>query len=95
MTVFAALIYTSAFEIHTPFIYLQPETGTPFEHSLPIYSQTSFQNTDTEGTQLGVRIKAVESVWNLVSFGPSGLYVIERCPYYRGVRKERFDFSPL
>ena len=26
----------------------------------------------------------VEFVWNLVSFGPSGLYVIERCPYYRG-----------
>ena len=30
-------------------------------------------------------------MWNLVSFGPCGLYVIERCPYYRGVRKERFD----
>ena len=23
--------------------------------------------------------------------GPSELYVLERCPYYRGVRKERFD----
>ena len=41
----------------------------------------------------GVRIKEVEFVWNLVPFGPSGLHVIERCPYYRGVRKERFDFS--
>ena len=33
----------------------------------------------------------VEFVWNLVSFGPCGLSSIERCPYYRGVRKERFD----
>ena len=32
----------------------------------------------------GVRIIEVEFVWNLVSLGPSGLYVIERCPYYRG-----------
>ena len=32
----------------------------------------------------GVHIIEVEFVWNLVSFGPSGLYVIERCPYYRG-----------
>ena len=24
-------------------------------------------------------------IWNLVSFGPSGLYAIERCPYYRGI----------
>ena len=33
----------------------------------------------------------VEFVRNFVSFGPSGLYIIERCPYYRGVHKERFD----
>ena len=26
----------------------------------------------------------VEFVWNLVSFGPSGLSAIERCPYYGG-----------
>ena len=39
----------------------------------------------------GVRIIEVEFVWNLVSFGPCGLSVIERCPYFRGVRKERFD----
>ena len=32
----------------------------------------------------GVRIIEVEFVWNLVSFGPCGLSVIERCPYYRG-----------
>ena len=32
----------------------------------------------------GVRIIEVEFVWNLVSFGPSGLSAIERCPYYRG-----------
>ena len=33
----------------------------------------------------------VEFAWNLVSLGPSELSTIERCPYYRGVRKERFD----
>ena len=32
----------------------------------------------------GVRIIEVEFVWNLVSFGPCELSVIERCPYYRG-----------
>ena len=26
----------------------------------------------------------VEFVWNLVSFGPCELSVIERCPYYEG-----------
>ena len=26
----------------------------------------------------------VEFVWNLVSYRPSGLSSIERCPYYRG-----------
>ena len=26
----------------------------------------------------------VEFVWNLVSFGPSGLSAIESCPYYGG-----------
>ena len=25
------------------------------------------------------------------TLGPNGLSVIERCPYYRGVRKERLD----
>ena len=30
-----------------------------------------------------------------MSFGPSGLSVIARGPYYRGVRKERFDCSKL
>ena len=24
-------------------------------------------------------------------FGPSELSAVERCPYYRGVRKEKFD----
>ena len=42
-------------------------------------------------TMWTVRIIEVEFVWNLVSFGPSELSLIERCPYYRGVRKERFD----
>ena len=32
----------------------------------------------------GVRIIEVEFVWNLVSFGPCGLSVIDRCPHYRG-----------
>ena len=27
----------------------------------------------------------------MVSLGPRELSVIERCPYYRGVRKELFD----
>ena len=30
-------------------------------------------------------------MYDLGSFGPSELSVIERCPFYRGVRKERFD----
>ena len=32
----------------------------------------------------GVRIIEVEFAWNLVSFGPGVLSVIERCPYSRG-----------
>ena len=31
----------------------------------------------------GVCIVEVEFVWNLVSFGPSGLQIVERCSYYR------------
>ena len=27
----------------------------------------------------------------LAFLGPNELFVIERCPYYRGVRKERLD----
>ena len=32
-------------------------------------------------------------IWISVSQGPSELSVIERCPCYRGVLKERFDCS--
>ena len=39
----------------------------------------------------GVRIIEVENVWFLAFLGPKVLSVIERCPYYRGVRKERLD----
>ena len=51
--------------------------------------QSDLFNMDTKGTPLSVRIMEVseleiEFVWNLVSFGPCGLSVIERCPYYRG-----------
>ena len=41
--------------------------------------------------EVSVLWRSVEFVWNLVSFRPSGLSVIERCPHYRYVRKERFD----
>ena len=33
----------------------------------------------------------VEFVWNLISFGPCGLSIIERCPYYRGRVCMEFD----
>ena len=39
----------------------------------------------------GVRIVEVGNVGFLAFLGPNQLSVIERCPYYRGVRKERFD----
>ena len=52
--------------------------------------------TDTKGTGISVRIIEVSVlvevgfIWISVSQGTSELSVIERCPYYRGVRKERF-----
>ena len=62
------------------------------------YIQSDLFNTDTEGTKLtkcpyygGLRIIEVEFVWNLDSYRPNGLSVIERCPYY----KERFDCTSL
>ena len=39
----------------------------------------------------GVRIIEVENLWFLAFLGPNELSVIERCPYYRGFRKERLD----
>ena len=41
----------------------------------------------------GVRFKEVDFIWISVSQGPSELSIIERYPYYRGVRKERFHCS--
>ena len=38
----------------------------------------------------GVRFREVGFIWISVSQGPSDLSIIERCPYYRGVHKERF-----
>ena len=55
--------------------------------------------TDTKGIAWnkclyyrGVRFieDEVGCIWIVVSQGPSELSVIERCPYCRGVRKERF-----
>ena len=39
----------------------------------------------------GVRIIEVGNVGFLEFLGPNELSVIERCPYYRGFRKERLD----
>ena len=43
----------------------------------------------------GVRFKEVGFIWFSVSQGPSELSVIERCPYYRETRKERFHCMGL
>ena len=55
-------------------------------------------NLDTEGTEpiycplyRGVHIIEVRNVWFLPFLGPNKLSVIKRCPYYRGVCKERLD----
>ena len=39
----------------------------------------------------GVRLIEEGNVWFLAFLGPNELCVIERCPYYRGVRKESLD----
>ena len=38
----------------------------------------------------GICFREVGFIWISVSQGPSELSEIERCRYYRGVRKERF-----
>ena len=48
-------------------------------------------NTDAEGTEPSVRIIEVGNVWFLAFLGPNELSVIESCPYYRDVFKERLD----
>ena len=59
--------------------------------------QSNLFITDTKGTGISVSIKEVcrfreaGFIWISVSQGPSELSVIERCPYYRGVFKARFD----
>ena len=64
----------------TPFFYIP-------DRVVICYSRTSYGHRRDE-TKCpyygGVRIIEEEFVWNLVSFEPSELYVIERCPYYRG-----------
>ena len=64
--------------------------------------QSNLFNTDTKGTELSVRFTEVavlyievENVSFLAFLGQNELSVIERGPYYRGVRKERFDCSYL
>ena len=52
--------------------------------------ESSLFNTETQGTEPSVRFTEVsEEVWFLAFLGPNELSVIERYPYYRGVRKER------
>ena len=60
--------------------------------------QSKLFNTDTKGTEpivrftcRGVRIIEVGNVWFLAFLGPNELSVVERCPYYRGVRNKRLD----
>ena len=56
--------------------------------------QSNLFNTGTKWTDplyRGVRIIEVGNVWFLAFLGPNELSVIERCPCYRGVRKERLD----
>ena len=54
--------------------------------------QSNLFNTDTKCLlHRGVRIIELGNVWFLAFMGPHELSVIERCPYYRGVRKERLD----
>ena len=43
----------------------------------------------------GVRFGEIGFIWISVSQGPSELSVIERCPYQRGVRKERFHCTQI
>ena len=56
--------------------------------------QSSLLNTDIKGTQQIVHTKEVSLLhmtFGLFKSGPSELSVIERCLYYRGVRRARFD----
>ena len=62
--------------------------------------QSNLFNTDTKGTEPIIRFTEV-SVFNievgkvgfLAFLVPNKLSVIERCPYYRGVSKDRLDCS--
>ena len=62
-----------------------------------MYSQTSLIRTPYRRDRIkcplyrGVRIIEVGNIWFLPFLGPNELSVIERCLYYRGVRKERLD----
>ena len=63
------------------------------------YSQTSLIRTPKGQNKCPlyrvVRITEVGYVWFLAFLGPNELSVIKRCPYYRGVRKERLDCNFL
>ncbi len=52
--------------------------------------ENRYMQSDTTGTGNSVCIIAeVEFMWNVVSFAPSQLPVLGRCPQYKSVHKER------
>ena len=56
----------------------------------PYYEHQGDKNKCPYYSNRGVHFREVGFIWISVSQGPSELSVIERCPYYRGVRKEKF-----
>ena len=54
--------------------------------------QSNLFNTDAKGTEPSVRFKLLyREVYDMVFLGPNELSVIERCPYYRSIGKDRLD----
>ena len=57
--------------------------------------QSNLFNTDTKGTEPSLRFYRGVHIIELCTIfgisGPNELSVMERCPYYRGVCKERLD----
>ena len=69
--------------------------------ALKLQVQSNLLNTDTKGTEQSVCFTEVSilievgNVWSLAFQGSNKLSIIKRCPYYRGVRKERLDCSDI